>query len=135
MPQTAPNPESDAARACQVLVVEDDHDLRDALCSMLGESGYRARGAANGREALEYLRATAEHPPRVILLDLMMPVMSGSEFREEQLQDPRISSIPVVILSALVKADLFGASLGVARTLRKPVSLDDLVHVVAGFCD
>jgi CheY-like chemotaxis protein len=117
----------------QVVVVEDDHDLRDALCAVLDDEGYSSAGFPNGREALEYLRRA--EPPRLVLLDLMMPVMSGWEFREEQMKDSRLASIPVVILSAHVKADLFGTSLGVARTIRKPLSVDELVRVVARYCE
>src|SRR5262249_55915041 len=61
-----------------VLVVEDDAATRGALVALLGQQGYATAGARNGAEALAYLRAHA--PPRVILLDLMMPVMDGQQF-------------------------------------------------------
>ena len=133
MPQNAsssPRPATQPAR--KVLVVDDDVDLREALCDFLEEAGYPAASCANGREALDYLRR--EKLPCLVLLDLMMPVMSGWEFREEQKKDPQLSEIPVVILSANVKADLFGKSLGVEHTLTKPLSLEDLLRVVSEHC-
>jgi CheY-like chemotaxis protein len=133
VPQTAGSVRYAGGERPQVLVVEDDHDLREALCSVLEGEGYSAAGFANGLEALEYLRRS--EPPRLVLLDLMMPVMSGWEFREEQMKDSRLSPIPVVILSANVKADIFGASMGVAKTIRKPLSVDELVRVVAKYCE
>src|SRR5439155_7067879 len=72
--------------ATTVLVVEDDFDLRDALVPILEYEGHRVVSAANGREALDWLHAMP--PPSLILLDLMMPVMNGEEFRAEQLRDP-----------------------------------------------
>ena len=86
-----------------VLLVEDDIDVREAVADTLDEAGYRVSPARNGQEALDMLRSGAVQP-RVILLDLMMPVMDGWQFREEQLRDPALASIPVVALSAHVCA-------------------------------
>jgi len=82
-----------------ILVVEDDPDLRENLCEVLELEGFRAVGVDNGVEALRYLRGHA--PPCLILLDLMMPGMSGSEFRARQRVDERFSGIPVIALSAM----------------------------------
>jgi CheY-like chemotaxis protein len=82
-----------------VLVVDDDHDLRESVMELLEDHGYRAVGAVDGREAL-YLLHTAPAKPNVILLDLMMPVMDGLRFREEQLGDPEIAPIPVIVMTA-----------------------------------
>ncbi len=115
-----------------VLIVEDDTDIRDALCQILEEEGYRVLGLSHGRDALDYLR---ENPaPQLLLLDLMMPVMNGWEFREQQLQDPRLSSIPVVIISADGGARREAASFRAQGFLLKPVELDDLLATVARFC-
>jgi CheY-like chemotaxis protein len=89
-------------------------------------------GAENGRIALEYLRGN--EAPCVVLLDLMMPVMNGWEFRDAQLQDPELSAIPVVVLSADARTSFKAQSLGVAQYLRKPIQLDQLVGIVANLC-
>src|SRR3954470_23175677 len=81
-----------------VLVVDDDQDIREALCDLLADAGYRAASVANGKEALIYLKSG--ELPCVILLDLMMPVMDGWEFRRQQQGDPRLSKIPVVVITA-----------------------------------
>ncbi len=112
-----------------VLVVDDDRDLREALCSALSDSGFRATGCGDGRQALEYLKS-GQPKPALILLDWMMPVMSGGEFLEAQAKDPDISDIPVVVISAHVKADLFGVSLGIQTLLRKPFPLGELIGEV-----
>src|SRR5215510_8699670 len=65
----------------RVLVVDDDQDIRDALCELLRDEGYEAIAVANGEEALTYLKGG--NLPCVILLDLMMPVMDGWEFRRQ----------------------------------------------------
>jgi len=82
-----------------ILVVDDDRDIRDSLVEVLGEHGYPVIGAGNGVEALEILRTSAP-PPSLILLDLMMPVMDGREFRERQLENPALADIPVIVISA-----------------------------------
>src|SRR5690349_23695253 len=94
--------ETDAVET-SVLVVEDDFDLRDALVPILEYEGHRVVSAANGKEALERLRTMP--PPSLILLDLMMPVMDGEQFRAQQLRDPALASIPVVIVSAHASAE------------------------------
>jgi CheY-like chemotaxis protein len=111
-----------------VLVVEDDFDLRDALVPILEYEGHRVVSAANGREALDRLHAMS--PPSVILLDLMMPVMNGETFRAEQLRDPRLAGIPVVVVSAHPKAEEHAARMGAVGCLRKPFDVEDLLAVV-----
>ena len=81
-----------------ILVVEDEPDLRDALTWVLRQEGYAVSAAANGREALDWLRGSSS--PWLILLDLRMPLMDGFEFRVRQLQEPNLAAIPVVVLSA-----------------------------------
>ena len=111
--------------ATTVLVVEDAFDLRDALVPILEYEGHRVVSAANGREALDWLHAMP--PPSLILLDLMMPVMNGEEFRAEQLRDPALASIPVVILSAHPGAEERASHLGAAACLKKPFDIEDLL--------
>jgi CheY-like chemotaxis protein len=110
-----------------ILIVEDDFDIREALTQILEEEGYVVRGASNGREALDVAN---DEVPKLILLDLMMPVMNGWQFRAEQLKDPRLASVPVIVISADPQVQPKAASLGAAGLLRKPISLDDLLQAV-----
>ena len=115
-------------RATRVLVIEDDEDIRSSLCSVLSGEGYSVSSSRNGREALAQLRS--EPRPDVILLDLMMPVMNGTEFRAAQLQVPELASIPVVVLTA----DLCGRELAgtprVAAVFRKPFDVGELLDTI-----
>jgi CheY-like chemotaxis protein len=111
-----------------VLVVEDDFDLCDALVPILEYEGHRVVSAANGREALDRLHAMS--PPSVILLDLMMPVMDGEQFRAEQLRDPDLASIPVVVVSAHAQAEERAARLGAVSCIRKPFDIDALLNEI-----
>jgi CheY-like chemotaxis protein len=83
----------------QVLIVDDDLDIRETLADVLEDRGFATITASNGLEALQLLRRIAA-PPSVILLDLMMPVMDGYGFLEERKKDPTLSSIPVAIITA-----------------------------------
>jgi two-component system, chemotaxis family, chemotaxis protein CheY len=116
-----------------VLVVEDDSYVRDAILEVLTDSGYTPVGAANGAEALARLGATSE-APAVILLDLMMPVMDGWQFRARQQGDPTLAAIPVVVLTAQPNIEESARALRAAGTLKKPVQLDVLLATVARFC-
>src|SRR5204863_859824 len=90
-------PGSDAH--CPVLIVEDDSDLREMMAQLLTLEGFQSAAVANGKEALRYL--SAGDTPNVILLDLMMPVMDGWEFRRVQQADPVLARVPTIVLSAL----------------------------------
>jgi signal transduction histidine kinase/CheY-like chemotaxis protein len=103
----------------KVLLVEDDPDMREAVEFFLAEEGYGVESAANGREALERLRAGRR--PAVILLDLIMPVLDGAGFRAEQARDPDLARIPVVLLTAARDPVDRTAALGVEGYLAKPV--------------
>ncbi len=116
-----------------VLVVDDDADIRCALVSALEEQGYRAISASNGVEALEVLRILPT-PPSVILLDLMMPVMNGWQFCAQQRQDPLLSKIPVVVVSAHGNVEEEASQVAASAYLRKPFLIQDLLHTIAKVC-
>jgi len=111
-----------------ILVVDDDEALRELLKLLLTAEGYRVGGAANGREALGYLRQTK--PPSLILLDLSMPVMNGWQFRQEQKNDPALALIPVVVLSGEADLPRVATSLGVAAHFSKPVEIAELLDAL-----
>jgi CheY-like chemotaxis protein len=115
-----------------VLVVDDDRDIRDTLIEMLEDQGHRATGAANGREALAVLEASPQ-PPCLILLDLMMPVMDGRGFREEQLKHPAWAQIPVIVISAYSDAQAQARALEL-ECLRKPLGMRPLIDAVRRHC-
>ena len=114
-----------------VLVVEDDNDIREALVEILRAEGYRVCGAADGREGLERLRSER---PMLVLLDLMMPVMNGWQFRREQQLDPDVADIPVVVISADVAAPLEGMRLGARAVMQKPIELRELLFIISREC-
>jgi CheY-like chemotaxis protein len=115
-----------------VMLVEDDLGLRDILAEILRQGGFEVRVAANGQEALDALRRLS--PPCVILLDLLMPVMNGWQFRTQQRADPALATIPVVAISADHVALRRASELGVAAQLRKPIDNEDLIEIVRRFC-
>ena len=104
-----------------LLVVDDDDDIRENLVELLAGEGYEVAAAGDGRAALaEAGRAR----PDVILLHLMMPVMSGWQFREAQLGDPALAGVPVVVLSAMA------GDLEVEASLPKPFLVEDLLRLL-----
>ncbi|NUR56520.1 MAG: response regulator [Acidobacteria bacterium] len=113
-----------------VLVVEDDPDARELLRTALAAEGYEVRTAANGADALASLR---QERPCIILLDLMMPVMDGWAFRREQVNDPDLSSIPVLCITAVFDPEHVARQLGL-RCIRKPYRLEDVFGEVAAAC-
>jgi CheY-like chemotaxis protein len=106
----------------RVLVVDDDDDIRAILVELLVGEGYWAVAAADGEQAL---RIASRFPPDVILLDLMMPVMSGWQFRAAQRKDPALADIPVIVVSAFAN-DLDD----VAGFVPKPFIIDDVVEMI-----
>ena len=120
------------ATSGSVLLVEDDRDLRDAVAEILEEEGFAVAGAADGREALDALRGAGEFC--LVLLDMRMPVMTGIEFRREQLRDPRIADVPVVAFTADARDRGEAGLLGITSFISKPVDVERLLEVVSEFC-
>lgn len=119
---------------CQriILVVDDDAGIRESLADVLKDEGYEVVTAMDGQDALLKLRAFGAIPC-VILLDLMMPVMSGPQFYAEQQRDPALASIPVVIISADANVKQKAASLG-GEYIPKPVRVDQVLDAVNRHC-
>lgn len=117
--------------AASVLVVDDDPNLVRLMSKFLKLEGFAPVPAANGQEALAYLRAGGD--ASVILLDLRMPVMDGWTFRREQRADAGLANIPIVILSG-VEMDRV-QELEAAASFNKPVSFPEVVGVVRRLCE
>lgn len=126
-------PDAHVRRCSPVLVVDDDFDVRDAIADVLEMEGIPVAFAADGLEALEWLRLNPA--PCLILLDWMMPRCDGATFRTQQLLDPLLARIPVILLTADAHVDDKIRALDVHAFLRKPVDLDRLSNVIRGFCD
>ena len=109
-----------------VLVVEDDPEIRDALEDLLDTEGYLVRSAGNGREALRILETM---PPRacVMLLDMMMPVMSGIELLDVLERTHRLDGIPVIVLTASSASSVERAR----AVLHKPAAAGRILSEVA----
>jgi DNA-binding response OmpR family regulator len=117
-----------------VLIVEDDEDIRADLAAILRIKGFHVHGAANGREALDLLRAKPSAPPCVIVLDLMMPVMNGWELRAALKADARLAPVPVIIMSGAGRIEDNSPSLDAAAILVKPFELARLLELVGRYC-
>jgi CheY-like chemotaxis protein len=113
--------------SAEILVVEDHADLRDMLVVLLESEGFAVRTAVNGAEALKRLEETR---PSLILLDLMMPVMSGDEFRERQLADPRYRDVPVICMTAAHDGRERATRIHADEYFQKPLDFEHLMTVV-----
>ncbi|MBF0333645.1 MAG: response regulator [Alphaproteobacteria bacterium] len=117
-----------------LIIVEDDHLIRKSIQMLLELEGYEIHGAENGQEALTLLeRCRTSKTPCLILLDLMMPVMDGAEFRRRQLEDPELRDVPVVIITG--KGDLRDlAELRPLSVIRKPFKPDVILTLLREHC-
>ena len=111
-----------------ILIIEDDDGVRDSLAAILRDEGHLVEAVGNGSEAMARLQRRPL--PTLILLDLMMPGMDGIDFRQRQLGDAALRKIPVVIISARPDVARQAARLHVDAFLRKPMSFEELIHVV-----
>ena len=116
-----------------VLVVEDDPDLLFALSETLESEGYQVACARHGLEALGRLRGGVR--PSLILLDLMMPIMNGWQFRYEQRQDSDLARIPVVVVSAKSDSRQHAEWLEADAYLSKPIDVSLLLGMVGRYCN
>jgi CheY-like chemotaxis protein len=106
-----------------IMIVDDDDAIREALEDVLSDEGYEVVGMCDGQQALDYLRV--EKRPSAILVDLWMPVMDGWKFLDALLEDPRLSRIPLVVLTAA--RDQRARDLRVSEVLTKPVQLQQVL--------
>jgi CheY-like chemotaxis protein len=116
------------AEPCRVLIVDDEPSVREVLALLFEQEGWAVRTAANGVEALEVLRGWQ---PDLILLDLMMPVMDGWQFRKEQKLDPAIADIPLVVITATGKRPVL---VDAAELVMKPLDLNRLFEAIGRYC-
>ncbi len=116
-----------------ILVIEDDETIRETLTQILEDEGYVAVSAADGRLALDYL-AGCERPPSLIMLDLMMPTMSGWDFHAELRRDPCHASTPVLLVSADATVAERARGLAHVAALKKPFDVDLLLTTIAKLC-
>jgi CheY-like chemotaxis protein len=113
-----------------VLLVEDCDDIRELYGALLRRAGYEVHEAENGKSALDQLHQMRTNPC-LVLLDLMMPIMTGVELLKVLDESHRLASMPVVVLSAGgVESDAPQAT----RFIRKPVKTEVLLTVVREFC-
>ena len=116
-----------------VLVVEDHDDTREMVAALLKAEGFTVITAENGRRGLEQLM---RERPCLVLLDLMMPVMTGWEFRRVQLSlpDSELAAVPVLLLTAVPDAERVAAQLDAAAVISKPLDFEKLVDTVRRHC-
>lgn len=114
----------------KILIIEDDHDIRETYRQLLELEGYEVVTASNGKEGLELLKRMGR--PSLILLDLMMPVMNGWEFLAAQKGDQALANIPVVVVTAAGKDK--EKSVEAAGYIKKPVELQSLLDTVKQYC-
>lgn len=117
----------------EVLLVEDDPDLREGLAFLIRRWGRAVVTAANGREALEQLDQMAG-PPCMIILDLTMPEMDGWELRRSLRERPALADVPVLLVSGIADLDEAAKALSAVAYLRKPVDVNELLRLVDDYC-
>jgi CheY-like chemotaxis protein len=116
-----------------VMVIDDDADIRAVISSILEDAGYQVVEAASGQAALSLL-ADRNGQPCLVLLDLMMPGMTGTEVGLRLRSDPRWHSVPIVVISGAAGAVERGQQVGAATTMIKPFEMDALLATVARYC-
>lgn len=112
-----------------VLVVDDDDDARETLADLIRKAGYSVATAHDGREALDCL---ARVRPNLILLDVVMPVMDGATFRQEQRRHRDWLRIPTIVMTGVADEPMLDVA--IEDTLRKPIRARQLVEIVARHC-
>ncbi len=116
-----------------ILIVDDEWSIREAICELLQDAGYQCAQARDGREALDYLRQTAQLPA-MILLDMMMPDVGGVQFLIQQQEDAGLAHIPVIMMTANPRLIRAGELLGMQEHLDKPFTADALLTLVDHLC-
>jgi CheY-like chemotaxis protein len=122
-----------ASPGLPLMIIDDDNDLRDALADVMAAEGYEVAPFDDAGKALAALEEGLT--PFLIVLDLMMPRMSGWEFRAAQLENPKLAAIPVVVVTAATSVNEQRRTLGDVAIVRKPFALDALLPIVDQHAD
>jgi CheY-like chemotaxis protein len=123
--------------AGNVLIVEDDPEVREMLRELLATAGFYTVAAEDGLEALHLLRTVrhrSPHAPCLVLLDLTMPRLGGNEFRRAQLGDPSVANVPIAVMSGATDLEQRAEAMGAVACLAKPLDVDTLIEVVRRYC-
>ncbi len=112
----------------KILLVEDDAAIGQALYEAIALEGYSVHLVTDGKQALTELQNGLQ--PDLIVLDLMLPNLSGQQFRVRQVVDPALRDIPVIVLSAVPFVDDIAKALQAQASLAKPVKLDELLDTI-----
>ena len=111
----------------RVVVIEDDADLREAICMMLRYEGFEPVDFCDAREAIRCIESGL--PADVILLDLMMPLMNGWEFCQHRVESAALSRVPVIVITA--RQTVTPEPVGISAVLLKPFDLEALQAAIA----
>ena len=114
-------------KKAKILLIDDDHDFVESTKTILESKPYEVIVAYEGDEGL---RKAREEGPDLILLDIIMPVKDGFEFRKEQMQDPGVASIPVIVMTADGNIESKTEKIGGSGFLRKPFDLDEAIATI-----
>jgi CheY-like chemotaxis protein len=115
-----------------ILLVEDDLDTREALDELLSDAGYEVIPATSGKQAIDYLLADPVHPPDVVVLDLMLPLVSGWQVLELIRGDPRLTSVPVVVTTGVSADRPPGATLVMTKPIDGSLFVREIDRLTAG---
>lgn len=108
-----------------IVLIEDDRDIRVSLMQLLEFEGYRVLTAENGKDGLTLLKKNPT--PKLIILDLMMPVMNGWQFLEAKKENPELAPLPVLVITAI--SDGIKPSQGI-DVMKKPVEVEALLKII-----
>lgn len=117
---------------CQILLIDDEADMRIALAELLEDEGYTVGQAKDGKNGLQFLQNNLK--PKLILLDYMMPEMGGAEFCEKLRDNPQWSSIPVALVSAATLSKDKLESMNVAAFIEKPIEIEKFLSIIERYC-
>lgn len=120
-----------------LLVVDDEIGLLEALATILSDAGYQVEAVTSGQAALEVLHTPGRHLPDLIIVDIIMPEMTGLEFFEAVRTSPALSNVPFLFTSAFVspeREDLI-TGLSNATLLFKPFEVEELLEAIEAICN
>lgn len=111
-----------------IVLIDDEFGLADVVAATLSDAGYRVFAAVNGAQGLDVM---AEHPPDLVLLDYMMPLLDGPGVVKAMRADPKLAHLPVILMSAMPEAVVQRRTTDYVGFLRKPFEFEQLIEAVA----